>query len=137
MSGSGGFAVSRSHGGDRFYNPPMRRQQQQSQQLLQLQRATKSESAVTAVLTDAGNRTDSDDSASALSKPGSIRSPSPPMPPDTNLTNLDRFLESVTPFVTASEVSNPEQDPSAYYIPAMVFEDNAKNLLRKIDFSFH
>ncbi|CAI9105371.1 OLC1v1004279C1 [Oldenlandia corymbosa var. corymbosa] len=123
-SGSGGYAVSRSHGGDRFYNPPMRRQQQQQQQtavlqqqqqqqqLVQLQRASKSDSsAVTAAAggtsVEAGSRTDSDDSVAALSRPSSVRSPSPPMPPpprpETNLTNLDRFMLAVTPVVNASE----------------------------------
>lgn len=111
MSGSGGSAVSRSHGGDRFYNPPaMRRHQQmllqQHQQLqTQLQRASKSDSAATSAVVDAGNRTDSDDSAPALFKPSSIRLPSPPIPPAPIVTNLDRFLESVTPFVTAHHLS--------------------------------
>ncbi|KAL3531507.1 hypothetical protein ACH5RR_010829 [Cinchona calisaya] len=112
MSG-GGFAVSRSHGGDRFYNPPaMRRHQQmllqqQQQQLLLLQRASKSDSAATAVMVDAGNLTDSDDSSPAFSKPPSIRSPSPPIPPAPSVTNLDRLLESVTPFVAAHSSSEP------------------------------
>ncbi|XP_027099118.2 uncharacterized protein [Coffea arabica] len=122
MSGSGGFAVSRSHGGDRFYNPPAMRQQQQQQmilqqqqqlqhlqrqqQLAQLQRASKSDSAATAATSlDAGNRTDSDDSLPTLSKPSSVRSPSPPIPPAPSVTNLDRFLESVTPFITAHHSS--------------------------------
>ncbi|KAL3517402.1 hypothetical protein ACH5RR_019991 [Cinchona calisaya] len=115
MSGSGGFAVSRSHGGDRFYNPPaMRRhqqmilQQQQPQQrqhqLIQPQRPSKSDSAATASTVDAGNRTDSDDSLTTLSKPPSIRSPSPPIQHAPIVTNLDRFLESVTPFITAQHL---------------------------------
>mgnify|MGYP004709524839 CR=1 FL=1 len=127
MSGSGGFAVSRSHGGDRFYNPPaMRRhrqmilQQQQQQlqhlqrqqQLAQLQRASKSDSAATAATSpDAGNRTDSDDSLPTLSKPSSVRSPSPPIPPAPSVTNLDRFLESVTPFITAHHSSEVKINP--------------------------
>uniref|UniRef100_A0A5B7BKY5 DUF789 domain-containing protein n=1 Tax=Davidia involucrata TaxID=16924 RepID=A0A5B7BKY5_DAVIN len=101
MSGS---AVSRTHGGDRFYNPPaIRRHQQwllQQQQLQrqhqQLQRPVKSEAAAV----EADNRTDSDDSTTTLSKPPSVGSSSPPRP-QTNVTNLDRLMESVTPFVPA------------------------------------
>ncbi|KAK4355642.1 hypothetical protein RND71_024613 [Anisodus tanguticus] len=102
MSGSGSFAVSRSHSGDRFYNPPaMRRQQQmllqqQQQQKQQLQRATKAEAATA----EMANRTDSDDSTTTLSKTPSVCSASPPRP-RVNVTNLDRLMESVTPFVPA------------------------------------
>ncbi|KAL6968574.1 hypothetical protein U1Q18_034376 [Sarracenia purpurea var. burkii] len=102
MSGSGGFAVSRTHGGDRFYNPPAIRRHRQLLQQQQLQRQNqktprpvKSEAAV-----EAENRTDSDDSTTTLSKPPSVCSASPPIPP-TNVTNLDRLLESVTPSVPA------------------------------------
>lgn len=125
MSGSGGFAVSRSHGGERFYNPPaMRRhqqmllqQQQQQQQLLQLQRASKIDSASTAApLVDAGNRADSHDSLPTLSRPPSVRSPSPPTPPAPIVTNLDRFLESVTPFVTAHHLPEVKKQKSEFYI---------------------
>ncbi|GFZ19373.1 hypothetical protein Acr_28g0000780 [Actinidia rufa] len=99
MSSSGGFAVSRNHGGDRFYNPPVirrHRQMLQQQKLLnqQIPRPVKSEvEAATA-------ETDSDDSAATLSKPPSVSSASPPRPP-TNATNLDRLVEAVTPFVPA------------------------------------
>ncbi|PSR89534.1 DIS3-like [Actinidia chinensis var. chinensis] len=99
MSSSGGFAVSRTLDGDRFYNPPAirrHRQMLQQQKLLnqQIPRPVKSEAAA------AENRTDSDDSASTLSKPPSVSSASPPRPP-TTATNLDRLVESVTPFVAA------------------------------------
>ncbi|XP_057483391.1 uncharacterized protein LOC130770103 [Actinidia eriantha] len=100
MSSSGGFAVSRNHGGDRFYNPPVirrHRQMLQQQKLLnqQIPRPVKSE-----VEEAAAAETDSDDSAATLSKPPSVSSASPPRPP-TNATNMDRLVEAVTPFVPA------------------------------------
>ncbi|KAH7864134.1 hypothetical protein Vadar_026160 [Vaccinium darrowii] len=112
MSGSGGgFAVSRTHGGDRFYNPPAIRKQQQlllQQERLkkqQLLRPVKSDAAAAAAV-EADNRTDSDDSTTTLSKPPTSSvcssSSSPPRQPPTDVTtNLDRLVESVTPFVTA------------------------------------
>ncbi|KAG5567787.1 hypothetical protein RHGRI_003088 [Rhododendron griersonianum] len=104
MSGSGGFAVSRTHGGDRFYNPPpVRRQQlllqQEKLQRQQLLRPVKSDAAA-----EAENRTDSDDSTTTLSKPTPSvcsSSSSPPRPPPADVTNLDRLVESVTPFIPA------------------------------------
>ncbi|KAF8401400.1 hypothetical protein HHK36_012338 [Tetracentron sinense] len=99
MSSSGGFAFARSHRGDRFYNPPavrrhqqqlLEQEQQQQQQKLQRPLKPKEESV------REERRTDSEDSKS--SKP-SVRSSSPPR--QTNSTNLDRFLESTTPFVPA------------------------------------
>ncbi|XP_058222613.1 uncharacterized protein LOC131332417 [Rhododendron vialii] len=111
MSGSGGFAVSRTHGGDRFYNPPpVRRQQlllqqeklqrqQEKLQRQQLLRPLKSDAAA-----EAENRTDSDDSTTTLSKPTPSvcsSSSSPPRPPAADVTNLDRLVESVTPFIPA------------------------------------
>ncbi|XP_015086319.1 AF4/FMR2 family member 4-like isoform X2 [Solanum pennellii] len=137
MSGSGSFAVSRSHGADRFYNPPaMRRQQQlqrqqqqqqqqsqqQQQQRQPVQRAVKAEAAVVAA--EVGNRTDSDDSTNTttLSKTSSVCSASPPRPP-INVTNLDRLMESVTPFVPAQHFTEVnvrgrrarEAEPYLYY----------------------
>lgn len=113
MSNSGGFAVSRSHGGDRFYSPPairrqheqmlLQQQQQQFQRLQQqqqqLQRTVKVEAAA-----EVGNRIDLDESGTALSKQSVVCSSSPTGPP-TNATNLDRLLESVTPFVSAQHNS--------------------------------
>ncbi|KAM7495827.1 hypothetical protein LguiA_020241 [Lonicera macranthoides] len=109
MSGSGGFAVSRSHGGDRFYNPPAIRRhqqlllQQQQFQHRQLHRPpVKSEPPPPPPVFEAENRTDSDDSTTTLSKPPSVCSSSPPR---TNATNLDRLMESVTPSVPAKYFS--------------------------------
>lgn len=105
MSGSGGFAVSRTPSGNRLYSSPaMRRHQQlllQQQQEVeqrrhQHQRQLRSEQAA-----EAEARTDSDDST--LSKP-SVCSPSPPRPV-VNRTNIDRLVESVTPVVPAQRSS--------------------------------
>ncbi|XP_059440512.1 uncharacterized protein LOC132172960 isoform X2 [Corylus avellana] len=97
MSNSGGFALTRTHGSDRFYNPPPVRRQQQLllQQQRQLRRAVKSENRVESG--ESETRTDSDEST--LSRPNSACSSSPPRQAD--LTNLDRVMESVTPFVPA------------------------------------
>ena len=108
MSGSGGFAVSRTPSGDRFYNSPaMRRhqhlllqqQQQVEQRRHQQQKQLRSEPAA-----EAEARTDSDDST--LSKP-SVCSASPPRPA-ANMTNIDRLVESVTPVVPAQYTSEVE-----------------------------
>lgn len=102
MSNSGGFALTRTHGSDRFYNPPPVRmhqqlllQQQQHKRQLHSQKAVKPEKRVDSA--EAQTRTDSDDSA--LSRPNSVCSSSPPRNADS--TNLDRLVESVTPFVPA------------------------------------
>lgn len=112
MSNSGGFAVSRSHGGDRFYSPPaIRRQHEQmlqfqrlQQQQQQLQRTTVKVEAA-AASAEVGNRIELDESGTALSKQTVVCSSSPTGPPPTNVTNLDRLLESVTPFVSAQHNS--------------------------------
>lgn len=104
--------MTRAHTGDRFYNPPAVRRQQQllQQQQLQrqqlqrplqkeLQRPSKKESRVNLVDSMAEARTDSDEST--LSRPNSVCSASPSSPKIANLTNLDRLMESVTPFVPA------------------------------------
>ncbi|KAK3008130.1 hypothetical protein RJ639_014242 [Escallonia herrerae] len=111
MSGTGGFAVSRSHGGDRFYNPPAIRRHQQLllQQQQQLPKAVKPEPAST--VAEGENRTDSEDSAAALEKPPPVRSSSPQKPP-TSGTNLDRLMEAVTPLVPAQYYSELYVDPS-------------------------
>ncbi|CAK9135055.1 unnamed protein product [Ilex paraguariensis] len=104
MSSSGSFAVSRRHGGDRFYNPPGRRRHQlqlqqqelQRQQQQQLTKAAKAEAAAV----EAENRTESVDSIATLSKASSVCSSSPP-----NVTNIDRLMESVTPFVQVQHFS--------------------------------
>ncbi|CAI9778468.1 unnamed protein product [Fraxinus pennsylvanica] len=122
MSGSGGFAVSRSHGGDRFYNPPAVRRhqqmllQQQQEQALQQQQQhrrkhqlprapVKSESSSAAAVVESGNRSESDDSTKSLSRPSSVSPASPPIPTPVNVTNLDRLMDSVTPFVPAQNFS--------------------------------
>ncbi|XVF22150.1 hypothetical protein REPUB_Repub12eG0148800 [Reevesia pubescens] len=108
MSNSGGFALTRTHTGDRFYNPPaVRRQQQelQRQQLYrplqkELQRPLKKGSRVNSVDSMTEVRTDSDEST--LPRPNSVCSASQNI---GNLTNLDRLIESVTPFVPAQCIS--------------------------------
>lgn len=99
MSNSGGFALTRTHGSDRFYNPPaVRRHQQlllQQQQQRQLRKTVKSENRVESG--EPETRTDSDEST--LSRPSSACSSSSPRQAD--LTNLDRVMESVTPSVPA------------------------------------
>ncbi|KAI7980555.1 hypothetical protein LOK49_Contig136G00007 [Camellia lanceoleosa] len=110
MSGSGGFAVSRAHGGDRFYNPPaIRRHHQQlllQQQQLNWQhrRLPRPVKPPEVAAVEAENRTDSDDSMTTLLKPPSVSLFSIPRPL-TNVTNLDRLVESVTPFVPAQYFS--------------------------------
>ncbi|XWS76607.1 hypothetical protein CRYUN_Cryun01aG0191300 [Craigia yunnanensis] len=101
MSSSGGFAVTRTRTRDRFYDPPAVRRQQQLHRPLQkeLQRPLKKETRVNSVDSMAEARTDSDEST--LSRPNSVCSASPSSPKIANLTNLDRLMESVTPFVPA------------------------------------
>ncbi|KAG2697551.1 hypothetical protein I3760_07G111600 [Carya illinoinensis] len=95
MPNSGGFAVTRNHVSDRFYNPPPVRRQQQLLLQQQLQRALKSESRVDS--SDPDILTDSEEST--LSRPNSTCSSSSPR--NTDLTNLDRLMESFTPVVPA------------------------------------
>lgn len=73
---------------------------QQQQQQRQLLRAVKSQNLVDS--SEAGNRTDSDES-STLSRPNSSCSSSPRG--NSDLTNLDRLMESVTPHVPARLLS--------------------------------
>ncbi|RVW60009.1 hypothetical protein CK203_083426 [Vitis vinifera] len=105
MSGSGGFAVSRTPSGDRFYNSPaMRRHQQlllQQQQQVEQRRHQQQKQLRSEPAAEAEARTDSDDST--LSKP-SVCSASPPRPA-ANMTNIDRLVESVTPVVPAQYTS--------------------------------
>ncbi|KAI3449435.1 hypothetical protein Pfo_006100 [Paulownia fortunei] len=121
MSSKGGYtAAPPRQGGDRFYNPPAVRrhqqillqqqqmmqrqllqQQQQQQQQRQLQRraTVRPESSSAA---EAEKRNDADDSSTvvALSVPPSV-SPASTL----NVTNLDRLMESVTPFIQARYLS--------------------------------
>ncbi|XP_044501202.1 uncharacterized protein LOC123222475 isoform X2 [Mangifera indica] len=103
MSNSGGFAVTRTHSGDRFYNPPaMRRQQQLPLQQQQLQRPLRKETRVDSA--EAETRTDSH--KSTLSRPISACSPSAAYSPrNADMTNLDRLMESVTPYVPVQYLS--------------------------------
>ncbi|XP_039027411.1 uncharacterized protein LOC120161217 isoform X3 [Hibiscus syriacus] len=101
MSNSGGFAVTRTQTGDRFYNPPtVRRQQQLQRQQLhgplqkEPQMPLKEESRVNLVDSLAEPRTDSDEST--LSRPDLACTSVPEI---ASLTNLDRLMESVTPLV--------------------------------------
>ncbi|CAH9085610.1 unnamed protein product [Cuscuta epithymum] len=116
MSNSGGFAVSRSHGADRFYSPPAVRRQhqqillQQQEQLMKLQqqqqllqRPVKAEAAASAPAED-GNPAEFGDSVTALAKKLSACSSSLPEW-STKVTNLDRLLESVTPLLSARHLS--------------------------------
>ncbi|KAL6500291.1 hypothetical protein OROHE_025657 [Orobanche hederae] len=119
MSSQGGFTAAPPprQNGDRFYNPPARRhqqillqqqqmlqrqllQQQQQQQQLQ-QRLLDRRTALTPEYppkTEAETRNDAADSSTAvaLSVPPSVSRGS-----TLNLTNLDRLMESVTPFIQA------------------------------------
>ncbi|XP_017249424.1 uncharacterized protein LOC108220229 isoform X2 [Daucus carota subsp. sativus] len=105
MAGTGGFAVSRSHGGDRFYNPPAMRRHQQLLLQQQLQRPEKSPAAAAAVAAvpeaaEAQKRSESDGSVSALSKKASDCGSSEAKKV-TNESNIDRLMEAVTPNVAA------------------------------------
>ncbi|KAB2070003.1 hypothetical protein ES319_A08G128700v1 [Gossypium barbadense] len=108
MSNSGGFAVTRTHTEDRFYNPPVVRRQmqllqqqqlerQQHQQLhrtlqKELRRPLKDESRVNSVDSLSESRTDLDESTLSAAQSS---------PEVASLTNLDRLMESVTPLVPA------------------------------------
>ncbi|TYJ09199.1 hypothetical protein E1A91_A11G124200v1 [Gossypium mustelinum] len=126
MSNSGGYAVARTQTRDRFYNPPAVRRHQQLQRkqlthrplLSELRKRSDKESGVNSVDSVAETRADSDDST--LSRPNSVCYSSPNI---AKLTNLDRLMESVTPFVPAHCFSEaqlkgqetPEGDLRSYY----------------------
>ncbi|PPS03844.1 hypothetical protein GOBAR_AA16820 [Gossypium barbadense] len=82
MSNSGGFAVTRTHTEDRFYNPPAK----------ELRRPLKDESRVNSVDSLSESRTDLDESTLSAAQSS---------PEVASLTNLDRLMESVTPLVPA------------------------------------
>ncbi|KAL8149130.1 uncharacterized protein LOC141708592 [Apium graveolens] len=98
MAGIGGFAVSRSHGGDRFYNPPAMRRHQQL--LLQQQLHRPDNSAAAVVAPPEEKRREGDDEASALPKKASDCGASETKKV-SNESNIDRLMEAVTPFVGA------------------------------------
>ncbi|KAF2325126.1 hypothetical protein GH714_022909 [Hevea brasiliensis] len=88
-------AMTRTRSGDRFYNPPpMRRLQHQLLLQKQLQRSFVSDKRIDSA--EAETRVDSDDSTLCMSNSVSA---SPTV--NSNLTNLDRLMESVTPVVPA------------------------------------
>ncbi|GFY98686.1 hypothetical protein Acr_13g0000870 [Actinidia rufa] len=104
MSGSGGFAVSRIHGEDRFYNAPaIRRHQDMLSKPRQIQKQLRKQA--NSAVAEAENRSDSDDSLAALLKPPSVCSSSPPRPPPTIPTNFDRLVECFTPYVNVKFLS--------------------------------
>lgn len=93
--------MSRSHGGDRFYNPPAMRRHQQLLLQQQLQRPEKSAAAMVEPLSpEAEKRNESDDAASALLKKASDCGASETKQV-SNESNIDRLMEAVTPFVAA------------------------------------
>ncbi|KAL6564156.1 hypothetical protein OROMI_015606 [Orobanche minor] len=139
MSSQGGFTAAPPprQNGDRFYNPPARRhqqvllqqqqmlqrqllQQQQQQQQLQ-QRLLDKRTALTPESppkTEAETRNDAADSSTtvALSVPPSVS-----RGPTLNLTNLDRLMESVTPFIQAR------------YLPEFPFVNPRGRRAREVD----
>lgn len=104
MAGTGGYAVSRSHGGDRFYNPPaMRRQQQlllqQKQEKLQHMQLHRPEKSPTPVVVEPEKQASSEDSTATLLKIESLSTCSDVSP--SPRSNLDCLVEAVTPSVPA------------------------------------
>ncbi|KAL2510512.1 Protein of unknown function (DUF789) [Abeliophyllum distichum] len=140
LAGTGGFAVSRRNGGDRFYNPPvvrryqqmvlqqqkfMQRQQevlQEQQQQAQLQMAAVKLEPAFADVAEGGNPSENDDSSTALSG----------QTPPVNVTNLDRLMETVTPFIpsrNSSEINASGQGTQeANSLPFYYFEDMCESL---------
>ncbi|XP_030532462.1 uncharacterized protein LOC115742367 [Rhodamnia argentea] len=126
MSNSGRFAETRVRQDSRFYNPPpVRRHQQQLLLQQQLQKQLQKQSRVDSAEAEA--RADSSDD-SALSRPNSVCSSSPPS--TANLTNLDRLMDSVTPSVQARYLPElrsrrwrtREADPLPYYLLEELWE---------------
>lgn len=95
MAGIGGFAVSRNHGGDRFFNPTAIRRHQQL--LLQQQlRRPENNTSVDGV----AKRSDCGELKAALmmtTSGGDSLSPET----ETSVSNVDRLIEAVTPSVAA------------------------------------
>lgn len=112
MADSGSFAVSRNDTDDPVCDyPNIHRHQNQVLQQHRLRRHNHhhqlQEIAVAVAVTDADNQTDSDESNAALSTPSLVSESSLTCPsrPATNITNLDSFLDSVTPIVAAQKSS--------------------------------
>lgn len=92
--------MSRSHGGDRFYNPPAMRRHQQLLLQQQLQRPEKSTAAVVSPAAAVEKRSESDGDGSALSKKADDCGGSETKKVSSE-SNIDRLMEAVTPFVAA------------------------------------
>lgn len=101
MAGIGGFAVSRSHGGDRFYNPPAIRHHQQLLLQQQLRRTESSPPEDITSVDDVEKRTDCGESKAALSKTTTSGCDDLSPEVETNESNVDRLIEAVTPCVAA------------------------------------
>ncbi|XP_062083338.1 uncharacterized protein LOC133789514 isoform X2 [Humulus lupulus] len=106
MSNSEDFGLTRYRGTERFYNPPAVRRYHESQKKhqpsprRQLWKSLKYESRLDS--SDAEARTDSEEST--LSRPNSVSLPSSSSSSssrDAASSNLDRIIESVTPYVKA------------------------------------
>lgn len=101
MAGIGGFAVSRSHGGDRFYNPPAIRRHRQLLLQQHLRRPENSPAAESpspensSSVDDVVKRTDCDEVTGALSNTMSG------CDSVARESNIDRLIEAVTPCVGA------------------------------------
>ncbi|KAI9082525.1 hypothetical protein K1719_035394 [Acacia pycnantha] len=118
MSNSEGSALARTRGVDRFYNPPaVRRNQQRAQQL---QRPLKSDARVGSL--EKETTTNSNESTLSAGSSSQLET--------VNLTNLDRFMSSVTPFVQAQILSEPklkggrtsEVDGNSYFVLGDLWE---------------
>ncbi|XP_024466320.2 uncharacterized protein LOC7477192 isoform X2 [Populus trichocarpa] len=93
MSGSGGVSIARNRGENRFYVSPGIRKQQQLQQLKQQQQQQKPSISKNSTV-EIEKRKESDQCGSNCSVSGRVG-------PESNSTNLDRFLEYTTPVVPA------------------------------------
>ncbi|KAB5537301.1 hypothetical protein DKX38_014834 [Salix brachista] len=93
MSGSGGVSIARNRGENRFYVSPGIRKQQQLQQLKQQQQQQKPSISKNSTVENEKKK-ESDQCGSNCSVSGRVG-------PESNSTNLDRFLEFTTPVVPA------------------------------------
>ncbi|KAJ6770878.1 hypothetical protein OIU74_017349, partial [Salix koriyanagi] len=94
MSGSGGVSIARNRGDNRFYVSPGIRKQQQLQQLKQKQQQQQKPSISKNSTVENEKKKESDQCGSTCSVSGRVG-------PESNSTNLDRFLEFTTPVVPA------------------------------------
>ncbi|KAJ6719958.1 T15D22.8, partial [Salix purpurea] len=96
MSGSGGVSIARNRGDNRFYVSPGIRKQQQLQQLKQKQKQQQQQKP-----SISKNSTVENEKKKESDQCGSTCSVSGRAGPESNSTNLDRFLEFTTPVVPA------------------------------------